>query len=163
MNNTGAQRLLEGCSDELSSVKNLIDNLGVASNAAPFLTKYAIIRACATIEQAFKSILCDFCAHGSKKQVTRFLDQRVRDSSANPSYSNILKLVKDFDEDWQTQFKESVNSSPNKDALMGSLSSLVAARNNFAHGGNPSASISDVITYFSHSRTIIELLDSTVK
>lgn len=100
MNNPEVQRLLDDCSTELSQVKTLIDNLGVASNnIAPYLTKYSLIRACGTIEQAFKSIVCDFCSRRSKKQVKRFLEQHVRDSSMNPSYSNICKLLKQFDED----------------------------------------------------------------
>jgi hypothetical protein len=162
MNNVEAQRLLDDCSNELSQVKTLIDGLGVTSNIAPYLTKYSIIRACGAIEQAFKSIICDFCSIRSKKQVKRFLEQRVRDSSINPSYSNICKLLKDFDDSWLTQFKTSINSSPDKDARMTSLQSLVDARNDFAHGGNPSSSIGDVIIYYQHSRAVIETMDSHV-
>lgn len=162
MNNVEVQRLLDNCSTELSQLKILIDGLGVASNIAPYLTKYSLIRACGTIEQAFKSIICDFCSRRSKKQVKRFIEQRVRDSSMNPSYSNICKLLKDFDEDWLTEFKTSINNSPDKTTWMTSLQSLVDARNDFAHGGNPSASIGDVIIYYQHSRAVIEALDSKV-
>lgn len=80
----------------------------------------------------------------------------------NPSYSNICKLLKDFDEDWLTEFKTSINNSSDKTTWMTSLQSLVDARNDFAHGGNPSASIGDVIIYYQHSRAVIEALDSNV-
>jgi hypothetical protein len=162
MNNPEVQRLLDDCSTELSQVKTLIDNLGVASNIAPYLTKYSLIRACGTIEQAFKSIICDFCSRRSKKQVKRFLEQHVRDSSMNPSYSNICKLLKQFDEDWHTQFKTSIDNVPDKTTWMTALQSLVDARNDFAHGGNPSASIGDVIIYYQHSRAVIEKLDLNI-
>ena len=162
MNNVEVQKLLDDCASELSHVKIIIDGLGVASNIAPYLTKYSLIRACGTIEQAFKSIICDFCSRRSKKQIKRFLEQHVRDSSLNPSYSNICKLLKEFDEDWWKQFKTSINNSPDKTAWTTSLQSLVDARNNFAHGGNPSASIGDVIIYYQHSRSVIEELDSNV-
>jgi len=162
MNNVEVQRLLDDCSTELSQVKTLIDGLGVASNIAPYLTKYSLIRACGTVEQAFKSIICDFCSRRGKKQVKRFIEQRVRDSSINPSYSNICKLLKEFDEDWSTHFKTSIGNSPHKDAWMTSLQSLVDVRNDFAHGGNPSASIGDVMRYYQHSRAVIEALDLNV-
>jgi len=162
MNNTEVQSLLDDCSKELSQVKTLIETLGVASSIAPYLTKYAIIRACGSIEQSFKSIVCDFCTRRSKKQVKRFLEQRVRESSTNPSYSNICKLLNDFDEVWLAQFKQAVDNSPDKTAWMTSLTSLVDARNDFAHGGNPSASIGDVATYFAHGKAVIETLDANV-
>jgi hypothetical protein len=162
MNNVEVQRLLDECSTELSKVKTLIDGVGIASNIAPYLTKYSLIRACGTIEQAFKSIICDFCSRRSKKQVKHFLEQRVRDSSMNPTYSNICKLLKGFDEDWLDQFKTSIDNSPHRATWMTSLQSLVDARNHFAHGGNPSASIGDVTTYYQHCRAVIEALDSKV-
>lgn len=163
MNNPEVQRLLDDCSVELSHVSTLIGSLGVASSIAPYLNKYALIRACGSIEQAFKSIICDYCSRRSKKQVKRFLGQRVRESSMNPSYANICKLLKDFDEDWHSEFKACINSAPNKSVLMTSLTSLVDARNDFAHGGNPSSSIGDVTTYFRNCRAVIEALDSKVK
>ena len=162
MNNVEAQRLLDDCSNELSQVKTLIDSLGATSNIVPYLTKYSIIRACGAVEQAFKSIICDFCSSRSKKQVKRFLEQRVRDSSINPSYSNICKLLNDFDDGWLAQFKASINGAPDKAMRMTSLQSLVDARNDFAHGGNPSPSIGDVITYYQHSKVVIKILDSHV-
>lgn len=162
MNNVEVQRLLDDCSDELAQVNGLISGLGIASNVVPYLTKYAIIRACGSIEQAFKAILCDHCSKRSKKQIKRFLGRRVRESSVNPSYENICRLLKDFDEDWHSNFKSDINASPDKTVLMTSLTSLVDARNDFAHGGSPSSSINDVITYFHHSRAIIEALDSRV-
>ena len=46
---------------------------------------------------------------------------------------------------------------------MTSLQSLVDARNDFAHGGHPSTSISDLITYFTDSKEVIEVLDQIVR
>lgn len=162
MNNVDVNRMLDDCSAELSHVKLLIDNSGGSSSIAPYLTKYAVIRACGSIEQAYKSIVCDFCSRQSTKQVKRFIDQRVRESSANPTYSNICKLLKAFDEDWCDQFKIKVGNAPEKDVWMMALASLVDARNIFAHGGNPSASIGDITRYFAYSKAVIEAIDSSV-
>jgi hypothetical protein len=162
MRNAEVQKLLDSCVSELAQVKAIIDGLAITSSTIPYLTKYSVIRACGTIEQSFKSILADFCSAKCEKQVKRFIGRRVRDSSMNPSYSNICKLVMDFDEDWLKTFKAQVGAAANPDELLTSVQSLVDARNDFSHGGNPSATIGDVIKYFSHSRAIIEMLDSCV-
>jgi hypothetical protein len=162
MNNAEVEKLLDDCTNELVQVKAIIDGLGITSNIAPYLTKYSLIRACGTIEQSFKSVVADFCSWRCKKQLKRFLGQRVRDSSMNPSYSNICKLVKDFDETWLATFKASVDGAANNSSLMTSLQSLVDARNDFSHGGSPSVTIGDVLTYYAHSRAIIEMLDASV-
>lgn len=162
MKNADVQLLLDNCATELAQVQILIHGLGMASSINPYLTKYALIRACGTIEQSFKAIVADFCAKRSKKQLKRFLELRVRDSSMNPSYSNMIRLLKDFDETWADTFKASLDASPDKAAFMLSLQSLVDARNDFSHGGNPSTTIGDVLTYFTHSRAVVEFLDAAV-
>jgi hypothetical protein len=163
MNNVDVKQLLDNCAAELALVKTIVDGLGMGSNVVPFLTKYAIIRSCGAIEQSFKAILADFCSKRTKKQIKRYLERKVRDSSTNPTYSAISKLVKDFDVDWNKSFKLAITGRVDKDVLLTSLQSLVDARNEFAHGGNPISSIGDVLKYFAHSRTIIEELDVVVR
>jgi len=162
MNNLDVKQELDNCWNELSHVKTLIDSLGIASAIAPYLTKYAMIRACGSVELSFKTVIADHCSHRSKKQIKRFLSRRVREGSANPSFDNICKFLHDFDEDWKKNFKSLLDIEPNKSNLLTSLQSLVDARNDFAHGGNPTASISDVLIYFSHARRIIEIMDNVV-
>lgn len=162
MNNANAHAELLRCRADLDRVKIIIDGLGLHGAVVPYLTNYSIVRACGGIEISFKTIIADYCSHRSKPQVKAFLNRRVREGSANPSYGNILKTLKDFDEGWSNGFKTRLGAESNKQQLLGSLQSLVDARNDFAHGGSPSLSINDVIGYFSHSRRIIELLDATV-
>ena len=140
----------------------IIDGLGVTNRIVPYLTKYSVIRACGSIEVSFKAVIADFCTHDSKEQVKYFLDKRVRNSSANPSYERICNALADFDVSWNKAFKASVRGDPNRAQLLDSLQSLVDARNEFAHGGNPSASIGDVLTYFAHARQIVEKLDTVI-
>ena len=162
MNNHEVNCELNSCANELDHVKSLIDNLRITSNIVPYLTKYAIIRACGTIEFSFKAVIADYCDHRSKKQVKRFFSRRIRAGSANPSFDNICKFLNDFDEDWKKTFKDKINTEPNKSNLLTSLQSLVDARNNFSHGGSPSSSIGDILNYFSHARRIIEILDAVI-
>ncbi|NCC61766.1 MAG: hypothetical protein EOM12_12695 [Verrucomicrobiae bacterium] len=151
------------CSAELAQVKTLIDNLGFTSTIVPYLTKYAVVRACGSVELAFKAVIADYCSRRGKKQVKRFLTRKVRDGSANPSYDKICQFLHDFDEEWKRDFKGLIEQEANKANLLTSLQSLVDARNDFAHGGNPSASIGDVLVYYGHARRIIEIMDGVVQ
>lgn len=159
MNNSAVEQMLDDCSDELDQLQILAAAQGPAT---PYLTKYAIVRACGTIEQSFKTVVADHCANKSKAQVKRFLAVRVRDSSMNPSWENMCRLLRDFDEIWNADFKSVVNADSDCAQIKLSLSSLVEARNNFAHGGNPSSTIGDVRVYFDHAKRIIQYMDSIV-
>lgn len=163
MNNTDILRLMDECKDDLDKVKLVIDGLGPTSNIVSYLNKYAIIRACGIIEVSYKSIVADYCDKRSKKQIKKFLKIKVRESSKNPSYSNICALLKEFDDNWNSEFKRAIDNHPDKSRLKTSIESLVDARNEFAHGGNPTSTISDIIGYFSDFRTVIEIIDDIVK
>ena len=162
MNNIQVLQQLDNCAADLTQVTTIVTGLGMSNNIVPYLTKYAVIRACGTIEQAFKTVIADYCERRSKKQVKQFLTRKVRDSSANPSYSTLCNFLGNFDEQWKLAFKAGVDGEINKGQLMDSLQSLVDARNDFAHGGNPSASLGDVNRYFVDSRRIIEIMDAVV-
>lgn len=162
MNNNAVRDNLDDCAAELAHLETLIIGLGPASAAVPYLTKYSIIKACGTVEQAFKTLIADFCDRRSKRQVKRFIQVRVRDASSNPSYGNMCKYLKDFDVDWHAQFKLRMDADVDRAQLLASLESLVDMRNDFAHGGNPSATIGDVMDYFRHSRQILAHVDAVV-
>ena len=163
MNNQDVEQELNKCWSELNNVKSLIDSAGVLSSLTPYLTKYAIIRSCGVLETSFKTIIADFCSDQSKEQVKRFIRVRVREGSANPSFKNICTTLKNFDPVWNKNFKLRLDGELNKPQILTSLESLVEARNVFAHGGSPTGSIADILTYFQHSRRIIELLDEVVR
>lgn len=162
MNNSDVLQQLDQCQTELNNIQGIIIGLGLTSNIVPYLNKYSVIKACGTIEMAFKTLIADYCEFRSKRQVKRFISKRIREGSANPSFDMICKFLGEFDEAWKNDFKDKLNLDPNKQGLKDTLQSLVDARNDFAHGGNPGTSISDVITYFTNSRRIIEIMDDVI-
>lgn len=162
MNNDSVRQLLDSCETEIAALETLVHGLGIGSSIVPYLSKYGLIKACGTIEQAFKSIVADKCSYRAKQQIKNYLAQKVRNSSSNPSYGNICNLLKGFDGVWKDDFKAAVDAHPQASSLKTSLQSLVDARNEFAHGGNPRISIRDVSQYYSDARKVIECLDQVV-
>lgn len=161
MNNQNAQSSIDSCLEELDRIDTLIVNLlGHTSPIIPYLTKYAIVRACGTIEYCFKTIIADL--HTGSPQVMNYIDSTIRSSSMNPSISNICNTLKKFDEDWNSSFTSKIRDYEHPQRLRDSIESLNNARNSFAHGGTPSSSFENVRNYFNDTVTIIEMLDEVV-
>jgi len=162
MNNISAQESIKACEEELNKISKLIDGMGKMSNPVPFLTKYAIIKSCGTIEYCFKTILSDV-HQNQTDQVKRFIDHMFRNSSINPSKDNICKSLERFDEKWNEEFKKKLKQRADVKKIESSLKSLNSARNTFAHGGHPSASFENVVDYFNDSVEIIKIVDAIVR
>lgn len=160
--NKSVSENLESCVDELGKIESIIHGIGVMSHPVPYLTRYSIIKACGAIEYGFKTIISDFCLHEQSEQLKNFVDYKFRNSSLNPSYSNICKSLDNFDSTWNKQFKQMVELLPEKSKILNSLESLNNARNSFAHGGTPSTSFENVKGYFFDSIIILEIIESTI-
>lgn len=161
MNNQNAQSSIDSCIEELDRIETLIENLlGHTSPIIPYLTKYAIVRTCGTIEYCFKTIIADL--HTGSPQVMNYIDSTIRSSSMNPSISNICSTLKKFDEDWNNSFTGKIRDHEHPQRLRDSIESLNSARNSFAHGGTPSSSFENVRDYFNDTVIIIEMLDEVV-
>lgn len=161
MNNQNAETAINECLNEFNALAVLIPQTGVMSPLSRYLTHYSLIRACGTIEFAFKTIIADF-HQGISPQLTNYLDNKVRSNSCNPSYQNIISMLGDFDSQWKTDFKNQVNSLQDSQRILGSLSSLNANRNSLAHGHGSIVSFNDIQTYFADAIQIIKVLDNVV-
>lgn len=162
MNNQNAQASINTCLTELETIKMLIESMGRLSNPVPFLTKYAIIKSCGTIEYCFKTIISDVHENQSQ-QVINYINSTFRNSSMNPSKDNICKSLSKFDTNWHQIFKSRLSEHHSNKKIEDSLNSLNTARNSFAHGGYPSASFDNVLEYFKDSVEVIKILDAIVK
>ena len=162
MNNPIAAQLIADCSEELKDIQKIVVELSTFDPTVRFLTNYSIVKSCGTIEQSFKTIVADYCENGQKPQVKQYIQSTFRESSRNPSYDNICRSLAAFDNSWNITFKQIIKNKRNATRLTDSLKSLNAARNDFAHGGNPSIAFASVINYFKDSITIIKVLDNIV-
>jgi len=161
MKNISAQERIDDCLQELEKIHHMIEGMGKTSNPVPFLTKYAIIKACGTIEFCFKTVLADIHT-GQSQQVKNYIDETFRRSSINPSKANICKSLEKFDVAWNAKFKKELGKLANNQRIEQSLDSLNNARNQFAHGGHPGTTFDNIRTYFTDSVFIIEVLEKVI-
>jgi len=162
MNNQAAFSSLNDCSVEIEKLHKIIEVFGQNHTIVPFLTNYAVIKCCGTIENCFKLIISDF--HNTlPSQAKNYIENTFLNSSMNPSKDNICKSLRKFDEQWNENFKAKLLQEVDRSRIESSLNSLNQARNAFAHGGSPAVSFTSVVTYFNDSRRVIEILDDVVR
>lgn len=163
ISNSSVEDRLSSCEEEFEKIDFIIKGMGSMSHPIPYLTRYSIIRACGAIEYGFKTIISDINIESQTKQLKQFVDIKFRNSSMNPSYSNICKGLASFDEAWKDKFKNNINKLKDKSKVLDSLDSLNNARNTFAHGGSPSTSFVNVQEYFRDSVKVLEVLELALK
>ena len=150
---------LDDCSDELEKIKTRI-NKDQFDDMVKFLQRYAIIKACGTIEYVVKNMIADHVDAGSSAELQNYISIRVRDSSTNPTTGNISNLLGEFSSaKWKKKFDDSLATHAEEKA---SLNSLVQLRNDFAHGKSPTIGILNIIKYFNHARTIVSLVETAL-
>lgn len=161
MNNREVMSLLQECHDELVSIQALLTGIGDAARPAPYVKKYAVIRATGSIEAGFKQIIADRVDRDSHTQLRNFIARKIRNSSCNPRLDMIQGMLSEFDDQWRARFDEKM-ALADQPILKGALTELVKARNSFAHGGAGELPIETTIECFEHARTVLVLLDQSV-
>jgi hypothetical protein len=161
MINDEVNTILGACKEELDNISALLTGLGASARPTPYIKKYAVIRATGAIEIGFKKIIADKVVENSQVQIQNFIDKKIRNSSSNPKLGVIESMLQEFDSRWLSKFDELL-AFEDKPQLKGSLTKLVDARNDFAHGGNPDMCIDETITCFADGVKVLVILDSVV-
>lgn len=157
MNGSYSQALRD-CQVELNSIQQWIVNNTFHSNVR-YLTSYAVIKACGTIEYVFKQIIFDYLTNGANEEAKAFLNKNIIEASFNPSPGQMYKILEKMNSLWKQNFENLIGGTNQK----GQLKSLVDLRNSFAHGSMITASINDVITYYNAGVWILEKLDGVMQ
>ena len=150
---------LDDCADELQKIKKRIDG-DKFDDMVAFLQRYAIIKACGTIEAVIKNMIADHVDAGAGTELQNYISVKIRDSSANPKWGKIAAILNEFSSEWRATFEAKLSSHSNE---KGSLNSLVQLRNDFAHGRSPNATINTIIQYYYDSIVIVKLVEDTLE
>lgn len=157
--NEVAKEAIANCRIELNKIWHLIEAVGSTNQVSSYLTHYALVRICGTLEISYKTIIADYYVSRSPL-LDRFIMKHVREACRNPNYDNICKTLKEFDEDKYRRFKETIASLDNAEDIKSSLESLNSSRNSVAHGSSSLLSFNDLKNHFEKALQIIEVLDS---
>ncbi len=140
-----------------------ISKLPPLDKARLYLTNYALIKACGTVEFVYRSIVADFFDQSSLSQIHTYIDKTVRSGSMSATYDNMSKLLGKFDDNWKKSFVNLVKQRTDKQKIIDSSNSLVNNRHLFAHGKAPTASFNNIFQYYQDTLELIKMLDTVVK
>lgn len=154
-----AQNAIDDCRTELDKIWHMIEAVGSTNKISGYLTRYALVRICGTLEISYKTIIADYYVQQSPL-LDRFITRHVRDANRNPNYNNICNTLKEFDEEKCKLFKQTISSLKNAEDFKSSLDTINTSRNAIAHGASSSLSFNDLKVHFEKALQIIEVLDS---
>lgn len=158
MNNLNFHNEVDACKKDSQRIQHLISGIGSISPVAGYLTKFALIRVCGTLEICYKTLIADFYEAVSP-ELQRYITIHVREASLNAKYENIKKVLKEFSEEKSNDYKRFINARADKEQILAAMSALNSARNEVAHGGNMSLSIADICNHFEKAVCVLEELD----
>ena len=160
---TELNKLIVDCTSELNDIDSKISSLESLDKTKAYLTQYALIKACGTLEIVYRSIVADFFDKSNLKQVPKYIEKTVRKGSMSAKYENMCNLLGKFDDDWVKDFKDLVEKHPYSQKIISSSNSLVNNRHQLAHGRNPTATFQDIFGYYNDTLELIKIMDSVVK
>ena len=144
---------LRDCEVEIMHIQQWIKKNVLDSNVR-YLTSYAVIKACGTIEYVLKQMIFDRLSDGANVEAQNYFTKIILDASFNPSTGQMDRLLERLNSNWKKKFDQAIKGKKEK----GELNSLVDLRNSFAHGSVITASINDVMNYFQSGKWILEEL-----
>lgn len=83
------QDLLSECTDELNDIESRINDLPALDKARCYLTNYALIRACGTVEFVYRSIVADHFSQLGNPRLDTYLDSTIRQGSNSAKYDTL--------------------------------------------------------------------------
>ena len=159
MRNTCVESIISDCNNELGRISHMIEGLGSTNTISGFLTKYALMQICGTLERSYKILIADHYKSFST-ELEQFINNNVLDVSMNACYDNICRMLRSFDLGKATVFKNAVHALPDGEQCITLFKELNDIRNNVVHGGTAIPSFNDLKIKFEGSVKIIEVLDN---
>ena len=157
------QDVINECTMELNEISQRIKELPPLDKFRLYLTNYALIKACGTLEYVYRSIVADFFDQSSLPQIHTYIEKTIRNGSMSATYNNMGGLLGKFDDNWEKDFKRLVQQNIDSQRIISSSNSLVRNRHLFAHGQAPTASFNDIIQYYQDTLELIRILDLIVR
>lgn len=157
------QDLIHECTMELDEINQRMGELPSLDKMRLYLTNYALIKACGTLEYVYRSIVADYFDQSPLTQIHTYIDKTVRNGSMSATYDKMSGLLGKFDDSWRNHFRNTVQQHDNCQRIISSSNSLVANRHLFAHGQAPTASFNDIYQYYQDTLVLIQILDTVVK
>ena len=116
------------------------------------LARYLCVLVSGYIEKAVVAIVLEHARQRGKGAPTlqSFVAEKTK-FFTNPKTSKILDLLGSFDPEWKRELKDFLVDEPKE-----AVNSIVALRNNIAHGGSDGLTYSRICDYYKQAQRVID-------
>ena len=115
--------------------------------------RYLCVVVSGFLESSVRTLYASYGRRRAAPQVAKFVDSQLK-FFQNPKTERILELAHSFDSAWEAELRAAAEGEP-KDAI----DSIVANRNNIAHGESVGITFVRIRRYYESSLTVLELID----
>ncbi len=128
-----------------------------AFSSAPELeshwARYLCVLVSGFVETSIQTIFSEYAKKRSSREVASYVESRLK-RFQNPSMQRIVDLIGEFNPVWRESFELATEGEP-KDAI----NSIVANRNNIAHGESVGITYSRIQQYYENAIKVVDLID----
>jgi len=115
--------------------------------------RYLCILVSGFLEVSVRSIYSQYAKDKAAPPVAKYVEKQLSNFQ-NPNMEKILNVARNFDSAWASRLEKIVDGEI-KDAV----GSIVATRNQIAHGENVSITYIKIKTYYTYAVKLVELLE----
>jgi|SRR5438552_7125557 len=115
--------------------------------------RYLCVLVSGFIETSVIAIYTKYAEDKSTKQIASYVERQL-DRFQNPTMERILSLTYSFSTDWGHELKKATEGE-----LKAAIDSIVANRNNIAHGQDVTITYARIHEYYKSAVKVIEMID----
>ena len=115
--------------------------------------RYLCVLVSGFVETSIQTIFSEYAKRRSSPEVASYVESRLK-RFQNPSMQRIIDLIGEFNPVWRESF-EKATEGESKDAI----NSIVANRNNIAHGESVGITYSRIQQYYENAIKVVDLID----
>lgn len=117
--------------------------------------KYLCILVSGFLENSVRSIYSEYAKKVSKStKLTNFVESKLKDLQ-NPKMEKILQLTGSFSREWQSNLEKATEGE-----LKDAINSIVANRNNIAHGEDSRITYARIKDYYEKAIKVINMIEN---
>jgi len=144
----------------VDSIRSQIDASFARAERIPFneielradLARYLCVTVLGYIERAVTEVTSQYCEAHASLQVGRFAAAQLS-RPGNLNSERLLQLLGSFDPNWRELLQEYFDEDEQRKLA---IDSLVANRNNIAHGDPVGLTIAGVQIYYTHAQEVVD-------
>jgi len=148
---------LTSARDRLKHAFSLVPGQGSEEEVLSHWARYLCVLLSGHIEESVRLTLTDFCKDKAHRSIANYVESRL-DTLTNLNEEKLHSTLCNFNVDWGENFR-----ATRTDAQKDALNSVIANRNQIAHGRSVGLTLSTMKNYYREVKSLLRLVENTCK